>query len=152
MIKCCRCQEVKEPNLFDKNANTKTGYAALCKVCRKANYQRFKSKRQEEAKTHYHKDVDTKRLMLAQNKRWYAISRGSPKESAELIFLDEIYVRDNGMCQVCNLKCEEVDATMDHIIECKRGGPHTKENVRLAHLECNQKRGRIYFEPPNQEV
>jgi 5-methylcytosine-specific restriction endonuclease McrA len=61
----------------------------------------------------------------------------------------EVFERDAGISQLCGL---EVDysiqwpdpgfASIDHIKMVRDGGPHTMENVRLAHLRCNQSRPR----------
>ena len=66
----------------------------------------------------------------------------------ERISRRRIFDRDKWLCGICD---ESVDATLgapdplsaslDHIVPVSRGGNHTVDNVRLAHLGCNIKRG-----------
>ena len=67
------------------------------------------------------------------------------------ITLEKIYARDNGICWICGGECDWNDYQMrdgikicgrgypskDHVIPLTRGGKHSWENVRLAHLGCN---------------
>ena len=59
----------------------------------------------------------------------------------------DIFERDNWICQLCfkSVPKTYVDynsqPTLDHIIPVSKYGDHTPENVRLAHLICNSKRG-----------
>ena len=58
---------------------------------------------------------------------------------------EEIFERDNWICGICG---KEVDkdlkypgrmcASLDHILPLSRGGNHTRDNVQLAHMKCNQ--------------
>lgn len=70
------------------------------------------------------------------------------------ISIKRIWIRDGGKCKICgkpvdiNLsrggygkKMDMMCATVDHIVPLACGGEHTMENVRLAHLICNSKRG-----------
>ena len=61
----------------------------------------------------------------------------------------EIFARDKWICGVCKRKVNPrkythphpLSATLDHVIPLSQGGPHTRANVRLAHLICNSERG-----------
>lgn len=71
------------------------------------------------------------------------------------ITLEKIYARDNGICWICGGECDWNDYQMrdgikicgreypskDHVIPLARGGKHSWENVRLAHLKCNIEKG-----------
>lgn len=59
-----------------------------------------------------------------------------------------IYERDGWACHVCLRRVDpsrtypdSLSATIDHLIPLAEGGPDTPENVRLAHLCCNKRRG-----------
>lgn len=59
----------------------------------------------------------------------------------------EIFERDGWICQICeepvNPELTHPDplcASLDHIVELERGGPHLKHNVQLAHLRCNSRK------------
>lgn len=60
----------------------------------------------------------------------------------------DIFVRDNWTCWLCNtpIKREKrfphpLSPTLDHVIPLSRGGDHSKQNSRCAHLLCNLKKG-----------
>lgn len=76
--------------------------------------------------------------------------RRARKKSAitENISSLEIYERDNWICQICESKVDQklkwpdlFSPSIDHIIPISKGGSHTSDNVRLAHLFCNIKIG-----------
>jgi hypothetical protein len=65
--------------------------------------------------------------------------------------LKELYKRDNGICYLCNKKCDYEDYTyrgstfiagnyypsIDHVIPLCKGGTDDWNNLRLAHRICN---------------
>ncbi len=60
----------------------------------------------------------------------------------------EIFDRDRWVCGVCREKINRRlrhphprSASLDHIVPLSQGGPHTRANVRAAHLQCNVRRG-----------
>lgn len=66
----------------------------------------------------------------------------------EYVDVRVVYERDRWVCQLCE---EPVDpsvkypdprsASLDHVLPLARGGDHTYENVQLAHLSCNVRKG-----------
>lgn len=61
----------------------------------------------------------------------------------------EICERDGWICQICKEPVDKTlkhpnsfSASLDHIIALFNGGNHTKDNVQLAHLRCNIKKGK----------
>jgi 5-methylcytosine-specific restriction endonuclease McrA len=54
---------------------------------------------------------------------------------------ENVYTRDNGACQYCGKKVPRTEATYDHVIPRKLGGETRWENVVIACLGCNQKKG-----------
>jgi 5-methylcytosine-specific restriction endonuclease McrA len=60
---------------------------------------------------------------------------------SELVYYDEIYERDEGICQLCYQPVTYAKGTMDHKIPIGKGGPHIKSNVQLAHYGCNHQKG-----------
>ena len=68
-------------------------------------------------------------------------------EFDDTITMTKLIKRDKGVCQICGLLVDESDKngrsigrmypTLDHIIPISKGGSHTWENVRLAHMGCN---------------
>lgn len=69
--------------------------------------------------------------------------------------LDEVYRKYNGICYLCGGKCDYNDyewvnghknvhgnyPSREHVIPLSKGGLHTWENVRLAHIRCNSSKG-----------
>ena len=63
----------------------------------------------------------------------------------------EVFERDSWTCGLCGKRVNRRlkfpnprSASLDHIIPLSRGGPHTYQNVQLAHLKCNlEKRDQI---------
>ena len=49
--------------------------------------------------------------------------------------------RDRWRCGICGGKVTMATWSLDHVIPLSKGGPHTYENVVLAHRSCNSKRG-----------
>jgi 5-methylcytosine-specific restriction endonuclease McrA len=68
-------------------------------------------------------------------------------EYDESITLKAVRKRDKDICQICGLFVDDTDIknghirrmypTVDHIIPLSKGGSHTWDNVRLAHMACN---------------
>jgi 5-methylcytosine-specific restriction endonuclease McrA len=52
-----------------------------------------------------------------------------------------IYVRDNYTCQYCGCVPPKDELTIDHVIPRSRGGKSTWENVVLACMKCNTRKG-----------
>lgn len=50
--------------------------------------------------------------------------------------------RDGNICWICKKPFESMkDATLDHIFPRSKGGLDTIDNLKLAHLKCNNARG-----------
>ena len=79
------------------------------------------------------------RANKARNAKQSALKRGAT--IAELIYYDEIYDRDQGICQICWKPVAFKKGTMDHKHPLSKGGQHVKSNVQLAHLSCNNDKG-----------
>jgi len=74
------------------------------------------------------------------------------------VTLKSLIERDEGICYLCGEPIDESDYTIkngvkclglnypsiDHVIPVVKGGTHTWDNVRLAHMGCNAKKGAKY--------
>lgn len=81
----------------------------------------------------------------ARNQRRRAVVYGA---DAEKFLPSEIYDRDGWTCQLCLFGIDRAlrfpdpwSPTIDHTTPLSLGGPHTRANVRAAHLHCNSARG-----------
>lgn len=52
-----------------------------------------------------------------------------------------IYVRDKGCCQYCGTAVNSSQGSVDHILPKSRGGAWSWENLVLACIKCNQRKG-----------
>lgn len=68
--------------------------------------------------------------------------------------LVRLLVRDGFNCHICkeplNLRAENNapdQPSIDHVLPRSEGGGHELSNLRLAHRECNSRRGSAPIEP-----
>jgi 5-methylcytosine-specific restriction endonuclease McrA len=52
-----------------------------------------------------------------------------------------VYARDTGRCQYCGVRVARHEATYDHVVPRAQGGKTTWENIVIACVPCNQKKG-----------
>ena len=49
--------------------------------------------------------------------------------------------RDNWICYICGQEVRRDEMSMDHVIPVALDGPRSVDNIRLAHLKCNKRKG-----------
>jgi len=54
---------------------------------------------------------------------------------------DDLYRRDHGRCQYCDVKLNKDHFTVDHIMPSSRGGATSWENCVVSCHDCNNKKG-----------
>jgi 5-methylcytosine-specific restriction endonuclease McrA len=54
---------------------------------------------------------------------------------------ENVYLRDNCRCQYCGQKVSRPEATYDHVLPRAQGGRTCWENIVIACVACNQKKG-----------
>jgi 5-methylcytosine-specific restriction endonuclease McrA len=52
-----------------------------------------------------------------------------------------VYTRDGARCQYCHVKVARHEATYDHVVPRAHGGKTTWDNIVIACVRCNQKKG-----------
>jgi 5-methylcytosine-specific restriction endonuclease McrA len=52
-----------------------------------------------------------------------------------------IFERDGNVCQYCGRKREPRELTLDHVVPRSRGGSSSWENIVIACLDCNSRKG-----------
>ena len=105
------------------------------------------------------------RCATAYKKRWATpedgrrarghIRRARAKAAGwERIGRQAIIERDGLRCGICGKAIDPADRTwnkrlsLDHIVPISQGGGHTVSNLRLAHLGCNVRRGKVTHAQP----
>ena len=82
--------------------------------------------------------------------------RKAKRWGGEIGEVDEqaVYEHDQWVCQLCGKPVDQslawpdpLSKSLDHRIPLRLGGSHTAENVQLAHLLCNARKG-IRSTPP----
>ncbi len=58
----------------------------------------------------------------------------------------DVFERDGYICYLCGGLCsgkrpDPMSPSLDHVVPVMRGGKHTLDNVRTAHLLCNMSKG-----------
>ena len=51
-----------------------------------------------------------------------------------------VYERDAGICHLCGRPVDPRDFHLDHVIPLVDGGPHTADNLKVAHPVCNRQK------------
>lgn len=90
-------------------------------------------------------EVDSKNVGGHYRKRM--LNYNLTAEYEEGITLKRVRAKYNDVCQICGLLVDDsaienghikrLYPTIDHIIPLSKGGSHTWDNVRLAHMSCN---------------
>ena len=63
------------------------------------------------------------------------------KKRAVKFSRENVYTRDHGRCQYCSNKLARAEATYDHVTPRAKGGQTRWENIVIACVPCNQKKG-----------
>ena len=63
-----------------------------------------------------------------------------------------VWLRDSGCCQYCEKKIGLDSSTIDHVRPRSKNGQHTWDNVVLACVSCNQRKGASLLENSNMAL
>lgn len=85
------------------------------------------------------------------NRRY--IRRANPvNRVGQEVSIDELYEKAKGLCGICGKVIDKsikhphpLSLSLDHILPISRGGLHTIDNVQVAHMSCNSKKGNRKF-------
>lgn len=66
-----------------------------------------------------------------------------------------VYERDKWICSICEMNVDKqllgtrhpMAPSIDNVIPISKGGPHTYDNVRLAHIACNGRKSDRILDP-----
>lgn len=56
------------------------------------------------------------------------------------VSLEEVWVRDGGLCGICGKPIPLGEAHLDHIVPASKCGPHVAYNCQAAHQACNSRK------------
>ena len=73
-------------------------------------------------------------VVVYKNNRWR-------KTNSVRFSRNNVWIRDEGKCQYCNLRVSIKSFTLDHVIPKCSGGKTTWDNVVTCCYSCNQKKG-----------
>jgi len=59
----------------------------------------------------------------------------------EFVDIGVLYRDSGGVCGICSQPVDFATFVVDHIIPLERGGPHKRDNLQIAHLACNSRKG-----------
>jgi 5-methylcytosine-specific restriction endonuclease McrA len=158
---CCKCKLTKLLSEFYKYREGHQHYCKSCsKVAARKNYAANKEVRiasvrrwqkdhpkecRELHQKDYHKNpAPQKARSVAAKLKRRAVLLGRQFDYG--ITVEKLFIRDKGICGICKDPCLLEDASVDHILPISRGGHHTWDNVQLAHLTCNKRKGDRFAE------
>jgi len=76
--------------------------------------------------------------VYAKNAKRRALLKGATVEDVDPTV---VYNRDMGICQLCFTGVSRDTMSLDHIVPLIHGGEHSYNNIQLAHISCNSKKG-----------
>lgn len=157
---CARCKVEQLTSEFTKDKNRVDKLKRYCKECcrleraekrdynraqskawREANPERFKERRNAWSKSHRLQENERLRITNARRRRQMKLD-----SIVEEVDYNEILIRDNYICHICEGVVAPFQLQFDHVIPLDRGGHHTMENVKVSHALCNQMKGNRLME------
>lgn len=54
---------------------------------------------------------------------------------------ENVFARDQGQCQYCGTRLTRAESTYDHVVPRSQGGRTNWENIVIACVPCNQRKG-----------
>lgn len=125
------CRHCGQDIPAERNANS-IYCSPLCKV-RAVNARRADVPRRQKRSPEFERRKNARRRQLA------------PVRSIDRL---AIYERDGWRCGICSDPVDpdakwpdRMSASLDHVVPVARGGLHVVENLQLAHLRCNARKG-----------
>lgn len=88
--------------------------------------------------------ADAKFCSSACNSRAHHLKRGNGRIGiGRRREIERAYIiqRDRGICHLCGKLCRPNEITLDHLIPLADGGTHSSDNLSVACLSCNTRKG-----------
>lgn len=104
-------------------------------LAQKADYwQREREAIGARRRHYYATDPDLKNRAISRVANREALKRSPDSDKVDRSI---VFDRDNGTCYLCESQVDPDDWHMDHVVPISKGGPHTYDNVRVTHPNCN---------------
>lgn len=125
---------------YSEHKDGMTAYAHTYDATHKKERRGYLDEHQEERRALLRAYREAHRANFAERRRRRdALKRGAGRSGP--IDIVAIKQRDRMLCCICGKRVADKDFSLDHTIPLSLGGPHTQENLRVAHRRCNSKRG-----------
>lgn len=145
MRRCSDCEQEKPLAEFPRNRAQPSGYGAQCKPCNRIRCRASAVQRGPEyTREQGRKWCAANREASRHNARKASSSRRARLRDAfvEVVDPQVVFERDEGVCGICHGPVDRDEFDIDHVEPLALGGEHSYENVRVAHVSCNRRRGR----------
>lgn len=121
-----------------------------CKKCSCEASRKWYTANPEKARAWYHANCEKVR---AQAREWYHANREKArannhkrrarKRGATIGKVDfkALFIRDKGICQICQKPVSKKEWHADHVIPLSKGGEHSMRNLQVTHARCNLSKG-----------
>lgn len=151
-----RCPECDETLTEEQKSKiiTRLKVAQFKEETKKIDYEQMKLKQCPQCKSFFFgfDDLECCSKECYEQKRKQYINhyketkkRKSRTKDSRHITLQELYIRDKGICWICGGKVnmnldhnDEMYGSIDHVIPISKGGMDSWDNVKLAHRRCNR--------------
>lgn len=167
--RCFKCGESKPLDMFSKCSGNRDGLQSYCKPCMVAANAKWRFKNPELARAAQSKSRAAIPDIIRQRNRAYNVAnrerrrlkansyRGKNRElyrqaqakrrsmmrgnTTDDVDYKSILERDGYVCHICGDEVDAGDIHFDHIIPLSKGGPHSMDNIAVAHSVCNIRKG-----------
>lgn len=138
-VTCCEKKPVAEFYKGTAKQGYKDGYRNQCKACHQEMRHCWYRKNRERVDAYnraWNRANPEKRREFKGRRR--ARERDQSVESVDyLAVLD----RDGYWCYLCAQAVAPEDVSFDHVMPISKGGPHSMDNIKVTHWECNRRKG-----------
>lgn len=166
ICRTCLQEKTKSKEFFYVRKELKDGFMSSCKQCVDErnklwsinNAPRRHSKRNDRSKVRRQRNLEKIReqerasKLRSQNKDPVAFGLRKRQDSqtrrarfhevfVEKVIPQEVFLRDYGICYLCQLPVSVSAFHLDHVIPISRGGTHSYANVKITHPLCNLAKG-----------
>ena len=137
-------KDLKQRRAYD------TGYYAANRediLARKAIYYTAHREERRVYRETHHEDIAAYyaayQIKHPEERREYKATRRARKLDAfvEVVDRNTVYIRDEGICGICQTAVEPANWHLDHKQPLSKGGQHSYDNVQVSHPVCNERKG-----------